>query len=72
MRLISQDRTIDIPYERTMLKADNISILAIWGNEIFRMGVYDSHERAKKVMIEVRNQWTEYGNNTLFYKFPKN
>lgn len=70
MRLVSQDRTIDIPYERTMLKADNISILAIWGNEIFRMGVYDSHERAQEVMREVQDVYYKYGRVTI-HTFPE-
>lgn len=62
MRLISQDRTIDVPYERCIIQTKKskretdveiYNIKAIMGGESFHMGQYTSQEKGVKVLMEI-------------------
>lgn len=50
MRLISQDGTVDVPYEFTSLVADGEYIKAITNGKKCVMGTYSSEEKSDKVM----------------------
>lgn len=69
MRLISQDGTIDIPYENVMLEESYVGIygdgLAIWDIEAYFalqerhkcIALYSSEEKAKKAMEMLRETY---------------
>ena len=50
MRLVSQDRCVDIPYERANVVCYNEHIRATVGDDEFRLAKYLTRERALKVM----------------------
>lgn len=82
MRVISQDGTIDVPYEISSLsmavgKHENVEHAAIFcHNSSTAMGTkmagYSSKEKAKKAMEMLRNKYMEYTstNYLKIFQFP--
>ena len=69
MRLISQNKEIDINYNNCVLKVNTIGIIAYSPNGMdYIMGKYDSHERAIEVLMDVRS---EYQMKHKVFNFPK-
>ncbi len=50
MRIISQDKTRDLPYESCILEADSSSVSAIVGLSRFIIGKYNSLKDSKAVL----------------------
>ena len=84
MRIISQDGTIDVPYERFIISVNMQNqgeIIAWTGNNIsddecIVMAIYSSREKAEKAMEMLRNVYLEYekGMSTEYwfaFNFPK-
>lgn len=79
MRIISQDGTIDVPYEISSLsmavgKYEDVEHAAIYCNnsstEIgIKMAGYGSKEKAKKAMEMLRADFCDYGESGVF-QFP--
>lgn len=78
MRLISQNEEIDIPYERMAVEIDGsdgqYTIIAYDTSDndadsYWAMGVYDTLEKAKKVMREIGESQCE---DRAYFLFPKN
>lgn len=78
MRLISQNEEIDIPYERMAVEIDGsdgqYTIIAYDTSDndedsYWAMGVYDTLEKAKKVMREIGESQCE---DMAYFLFPKN
>lgn len=66
MRIISQNGMLDVPYEQISINAtDRGNKWEIWcSNNMSNLhskglGYYDSKERAKEVMKEIRNKYIE-------------
>lgn len=76
MRLISQDGTLDFPYEKSslhMVGAKSRESYVIYANfngvDIsIKMGTYSTEEKALEVMEMVRK---EYGKPVNYFQFPK-
>lgn len=67
MRIISQDGTIDMPYERMIvqIQANNEKSIIAYDTmmlecEFMCMGVYSTPEKAQKAMEMLRNKYAEY------------
>ena len=73
MRIISQDGTIDVPYETSSIavsgKYCGIYVYSSAFLSGMRIGVYDTHEQALAVMREIRE---DYKNGYTVFKLPKN
>ncbi len=80
MRLISQDGTIDVPYETTSLSVwDNhdsefhkFRIYAHMRNQDGSpciLAIYFTEEKVKKAMDMLHQEWNDHGQNGYF-KFP--
>lgn len=77
MRLISQDGTIDVPYEQVVIQRFKKSIYFLNKNltgieqpiSDMEMASYSSEEKAKKAMEMLHNEWDDYGSNGRF-QFP--
>jgi len=71
MRLISQDKLKDIPYETTALYISgtptDVQIVAFADNDAITIGEYTSEEKALKVMSKLREDWKD---DLAFFKFP--
>lgn len=82
MRVISQDGTIDVPYEissfsRAVGKYDGVEHAAIYCYNSStavgtKMAEYNSKEKAKKAMEMLRNKYMEYTstNYLKIFQFP--
>lgn len=82
MRVISQDGTIDVPYEISSLsmavgKYENVEHAAIFCNNsstamVTKMAGYSSKEKAKKAMEMLGNKYMEYTstNYLKIFQFP--
>ncbi len=53
MRIISQDGTVDVPYERVVLSVEGRTVQADIGARSFYMGVYESTDDAITVLREI-------------------
>ena len=53
MRIISQDGTIDLPYERIALKASQGDLVAFYGSERFVLGTFETNQDARDKIIEI-------------------
>ena len=53
MRIISQDGTIDLPYECIALKASQDDLVAFYGSERFVLGTFETNRDAKDALIEI-------------------
>lgn len=60
MRIISQDGTIDIPYENTVLYQDEKEIMCIFGGIYIgrKLAQYHTTEKAEKAMEMLREQYS--------------
>lgn len=68
MRLISQDGTIDCPYETSSVHVDRYGdSYEIWVDCSRVLATYSTKEKALKVMEDIRDNWLE---DFAFYKFP--
>lgn len=62
MRIISQDRRVDIPYEKVALytEQDDLPLPSIWATfggpegDDFLLGSYDSENRCIEILQEIR------------------
>jgi len=52
MRIISQDGTIDLPYDRIVLKASQDELIAFYGSERFVLGKFETNRDAKDALIK--------------------
>lgn len=65
MRIISQDKTIDVPYDNIVLTieptsfkgSDDVDIYAKYYGERYHMATYGSMDRANDVMKEIRSSF---------------
>jgi len=80
MRIISQDGTIDAPYDTTSLSIWNnhdsefhkFRIYAHMRNHDGRpliLAIYSKESKAKKAMDMLHQEWQDYGESG-FFKFP--
>ena len=53
MRIISQDGTIDLPYDRIVLKASQDELIAFYGSERFVLGKYETNRDATDALIKI-------------------
>ena len=68
MRIISQDKKWDIPYDRASLEVVNESIYAnvfSFDDDSCKLGEYETHKRALEVMEEIRNKFAASENYKL-------
>lgn len=72
MRVISQDGTVDFPYEKAVLYAEYESVIAKVGEERCVVGIYSTEEKAIKVMEMLREVYRFYNDadNGIFC-FPQ-
>ena len=82
MRLISQDGTIDVPYEKMVIVATGCYISAETPERHYSMAVYSDEEKTQKVMESMREEYMQYltarSNNYFFsmvnpkvFQFPE-
>lgn len=66
MRIISQDREVDIPYDLAVIKISELNqIVALIGERFVCLGSYKSLEDAQVVMRDIAN------NRMSYYIMPK-
>lgn len=80
MRVISQDGTIDVPYEQVVIRRFNRVIYFLNKNltgvesviNDIEMASYSTEEKAKKAMEMLRNKYMEYTstNYLKIFQFP--
>ena len=80
MRVISQDVTIDVPYEQVVIRRFNRVIYFLNKNltgvesviNDIEMASYSTEEKAKKAMEMLRNKYMEYTstNYLKIFQFP--
>ena len=60
MRIISQDGTLDVPYENTVLYQDEKEIMCIFGGIYIgrKLAQYFTKEKAQKAMEMLREQYS--------------
>lgn len=81
MRVISQDGTIDVPYDYFSLsiasgKCKDVEYACIYCHNTStshgtKLAEYSSEEKAIKAMGMLRNEFTNYGESGIF-RFPQN
>lgn len=58
MRVISQDGTVDVPYEETVLMQNGVYIQAFTpATQTLCMARYSTEEKAQTTMIQLRNKY---------------
>jgi hypothetical protein len=76
MRLRSQDRAVDVPYELSAIQVkrsnretqeDDYLIRAVMGGEIFKLGIFKDKAKAIKVMDEIAARATR---QEVSYQIP--
>lgn len=68
MRLISQDGTIDCPYETSSVHVDRYEeSYEIGVDRCMVLATYSTKEKALKVMEDIRKSWMQ---DLAFYNFP--
>lgn len=80
MRVISQDRSADYPYDKSVVFLDpynenNVKIQLAGDKECFMLGKYSTKEKALKVMELLRESYLKFAhatNNDSFYAFFDN
>ena len=62
MRLISQDGTIDVPYDNTIIYRNDEYIICVFGctDKERVLARYSTDEKAKKAMEMLRNEYMQY------------
>ena len=78
MRVISQDGTIDIPYDSVIIQRFGREIYFLNKNLIgveqlvsdMDIATYSTEEKAKKAIEMLHDKWNDYGQVGLF-QFPK-
>lgn len=74
MRLISQTRDIDVPYESSAIaRADGLIVAysANYDSNKIVMGMYSTEEKAKKVMKRLHNIYAEFTIANIVFRFPE-
>ena len=79
MRIISQDGTLDVPYENTVLYQDEKEIMCMFeGIYIGRkLAQYSTEEKVKKAMEMLREKYKDYAKATnksnffTMFDYPK-
>lgn len=80
MRVISQDRSTDYPYDKSVVFLDpynenNVKIQLAGDKECFMLGKYSTKEKALKVMELLREAYLKFAhatNSDSFYTFFDN
>lgn len=78
MRIISQDGTVDIPYEQVVIQRFKDKIYFLNKNltgveqliDDMEIASYSTEAKAIKAMKMLHNEWLGYGSSGL-YQFPK-
>ena len=79
MRIISQNRKFDLPYENLAIFVEYENVIARFENERYLLGQYSSEAKAIKAMEMLRKAWIKgtvefedgiYHRNIIF-QFPK-
>ena len=78
MRVISQDGTIDIPYELTSIQLVSKTTIIAQGSyfgsssddNFVTVAEYSTEEKAKKAIEMLHDEWNDWGQVGLF-QFPK-
>lgn len=66
MRIISQDGTVDMPYERMIVQISPgnfrriIAYESVEGEEYMEIALYSTPEKARKAMEMMRNEYLKY------------
>lgn len=53
MRIISQDGTIDLPYDRVVLKVSQDELIAFYGSERFVLGKYKTNRETLDLLKKI-------------------
>lgn len=62
MRIVSQDKTVSIEFDRAHIIRDEKDILYLTdGNHRNILGTYQSEERAKEVFLDIHNAYSPVG-----------
>lgn len=72
MRVISQNETVDLPYEKIIVCRDCTDVFCRFFHHEHRkmlLGRYSTEEKAKKAIDMLHDEWIDYGNEGLF-QFP--
>lgn len=80
MRVISQDRSMDYPYDKSVVFLDpynenNVKIQFVGDEECLILGKYSTKEKALKVMELLRESYLKFAqatNDNSFYTFFDN
>lgn len=78
MRVISQDGTIDVPYELTSIQLVSKTTIVAQGSyfgsssddNFVTVAEYSTEEKVKKAIEMLHDEWNDYGQVGLF-QFPK-
>ena len=79
MRIISQNRKIDLPYEDTVIHTEYFKleprvVVAIFKGEKYTLGTYSTEEKAIKAMKMLREAWkfeTGIYHRNIIFQFPQ-
>lgn len=74
MRLISQTRDIDVPYESSAIaRADGLIVAysANYDSNKIVMGMYSTEEKAKKAMEMICIVYPEFEKANIVFRFPE-
>ena len=79
MRIISQDGTLDVPYENTVLYQDEKEIMCMFGGIYIgrKLAQYSTTEKVQKAMEMLREKYKDYAKATnksnffTMFDFPK-
>lgn len=73
MRIISQDGTIDVPYENVVVYQDIKDIMCIFGGIYIgrKFAQYSTETKAQKAMEMLREFYTCCDYNNRAFQFPK-
>lgn len=60
MRLVSQDGTVDVPYEKSAIYCSDGRISALFNDRCLAMASYSSIKKCEKVMEMLRKQYSKF------------
>lgn len=60
MRLVSQDGTFDVPYDRVVIVTNGCYIQAETPEKHYALATYSDEEKTEKVMKSMREEYVQY------------